>query len=198
MYVNAFSISWQDRPFYAFPPFAVIGKVLHNIVLDVATGIIAVLNWSTQPWYSLLMKLLIDFHISHTNKLNLLACMISGKTQEQQTFQQRALGSSSRVGIPQQPKDMTTTFGNGKWSHFNIFRSAHWIPNQHFWIRCRVLISRHNKISHMICYHYGQWDIIWETSPCSAFYERYINLRLALPRQFAVWDLLLSLTISVS
>ena len=192
MHVNAFSISWQDRPFYAFPPFAAIGKMLHNIVLDVATGIIAVLNWSTQPWCSLLMKLLIDFHISiHSskthlqhhakskphalaNKLNLLACMISGKTQEQQTFQQRALGSSSRVGIPQQPKDMTTTFGNGKWSHFNIFRSAHWIPNQHFWIQCRVLISRHNKISHMICYHYGQWDIIWETSPCSAFYERYI------------------------
>ena len=27
MYVNAFSISWQGRPFYTFPPFAVIGKV---------------------------------------------------------------------------------------------------------------------------------------------------------------------------
>ena len=27
MYINAFSISWQGRPFYAFPPFAVIGKM---------------------------------------------------------------------------------------------------------------------------------------------------------------------------
>ena len=72
MHVNAFSISWQDRPFYAFPPFAVIGKVLHNIVLDVATGIIVVLNWSTQLWYSLLMKLLIDFDVSiHSSKTHL-------------------------------------------------------------------------------------------------------------------------------
>ena len=31
-HINAFSISWQDRPSYAFPPFAVIGKVLHKTV----------------------------------------------------------------------------------------------------------------------------------------------------------------------
>ena len=31
-HINVFSISWQDRPFYAFPPFAVIGKVLHETV----------------------------------------------------------------------------------------------------------------------------------------------------------------------
>ena len=97
MHINAFSISWQGRPFYPFPPLAAIGKVLHKIVLDVATGIIVVPNWSTQPWYSLLLKLLIDILIllhsskillQHpakskprflTNKLNLLACRMSGK-----------------------------------------------------------------------------------------------------------------------
>ena len=80
MHINAFSISWQGRPFYAFPPFAVIGSVVPN--------------WPTQPWYSHLMKLLIDILIllrssknllQHpassklhplANKLNLLACMI--------------------------------------------------------------------------------------------------------------------------
>ena len=36
--INAFSISWHDRPFYAYPPFAVTGKVLTEIVLDVVTG----------------------------------------------------------------------------------------------------------------------------------------------------------------
>ena len=50
------------------------------------------------------------------NKLNLLACMISRKTQEQQTFQQRALGSSSRLRVPRQPKYMTTIIG--KWKVF--------------------------------------------------------------------------------
>ena len=66
------------------------------------------------------MKLLIDvpilLHSSQTlfqqpakkisnplaNKLNLLACILSGKNQEQQTFQQRPLGSLSRVGVPWQ------------------------------------------------------------------------------------------------
>ena len=63
MHINAFSISWQGRPFHAFPPFAVIGKVLHKIVLDVATGIIVVPNWPTQSRYSLMMKLLVHIPI---------------------------------------------------------------------------------------------------------------------------------------
>ena len=132
MHINAFSISWRDKPFCAFPPFAVIGKVLHKTVLDEARGLIVVSNWPTQPWYSLLMKFLIDIpiliHSSKTilshpakstthplaNKLTLLACVVSGRNQEQQTFQERALGSSSRVGVPRRPEDMTTTLGNGK------------------------------------------------------------------------------------
>ena len=99
MHTNAFSISWRGRPFYAFPLSAVIRKALHKIILDVATGINVVPNWPTQPWYSLLMKLLIDIPIllrssktllqhsgkskPHTlaNMLDLLAYMISGKTQ---------------------------------------------------------------------------------------------------------------------
>ena len=52
MHINTLSISWQGRSFYAFPPFAAIGKVLHKIVLDVVSGIIVVPNWPTQPWYS--------------------------------------------------------------------------------------------------------------------------------------------------
>ena len=45
MHINACSISWRDRPFYAFPTFAVIGEMLHKIVFDVVTGIIVVPNW---------------------------------------------------------------------------------------------------------------------------------------------------------
>ena len=105
------------------------------------------------------------------NELNLLACMISGKTQEQQSFQQRTLGSSSRIGIPRQPKDMTTTLGNGKC--FVVEGVLIPFYTQHCW----VFISRHSKISPAICYHYGQWDILWKTSPCSAFYEKHIQLK---------------------
>ena len=83
-------------------------------------------------WYSLLMKLLIDIpillrsnktllqHLAKskptplTNKLTLLAGAISGKNQLQRTFQLRALGSFSKVGVPRQPKDVTTIFWKQK------------------------------------------------------------------------------------
>ena len=47
--INDFSISWQGRPSFAFSLFPVIGKVLHKIVLDVATEIIVAPNWPAQP-----------------------------------------------------------------------------------------------------------------------------------------------------
>ena len=49
-----------------------------------------------------------------TNKLTLLAGAISGKNQLQRTFQLRALGSFSKVGVPRQPKDVTTIFWKQK------------------------------------------------------------------------------------
>lgn len=56
MHINWFFISWLNRPFYAYLRFSVIGRALHEIVLDEAAGIIVLPNWSAQPWYSLLMK----------------------------------------------------------------------------------------------------------------------------------------------
>ena len=170
MHFNVFSISWQNKSFYTFPPFAVIGKIIHKIVLDVATGMIVVPNCPTQPWYSLLMKLLIDIpillnssktffrHLAKSkthplaNMLTLLACIIW-----QLYWEMKSVLS-----------------WKGYWSHFNIFKLTNWIPNQNPWIGCWVIISRHSKISPVICAHHGQWYILWETSPCSTIYERYV------------------------
>ena len=109
------------------------------------------------------------------NKLNLLVCMLSDKNQEQQTFQQRALGSSNIVGVPRQPKvktlwqlhwEMESVLSWKRyWSHFNSFRSANWISNQNLLIRCWVLISKQSKISPFICFHNEQWDLLWGKSP---------------------------------
>ena len=59
MGVNAFSISWKSLDFYAFPPFALISKVLQKIVFDKAIGIIVVPDWPNQIWYSQLWDLTI-------------------------------------------------------------------------------------------------------------------------------------------
>ena len=50
-YIDAFTRSWKDIFFYAFPPFPIILKVLQKIDSDQATGILVVPNWPTQPWF---------------------------------------------------------------------------------------------------------------------------------------------------
>lgn len=58
--VDAFTISWENFHFYAFPPFSVILKVLQKIIHDKAEGIVVVPRWPTQPWYPLFKKLKIS------------------------------------------------------------------------------------------------------------------------------------------
>ena len=49
--IDAFSLTWADKMFYAFPPFSVIGNVLKKIKEDRARGVCVLPNWPTQPWY---------------------------------------------------------------------------------------------------------------------------------------------------
>ena len=47
--VDAFTISWYDLKFYAYPPFALILKNLAKIRQDRASGIVVAPNWPNQP-----------------------------------------------------------------------------------------------------------------------------------------------------
>ena len=59
MAINAFLTSWTNLLFYAFPPFAIISKTLQKAFMDKAEGILIVLHWKNQPWFSRLTKLLV-------------------------------------------------------------------------------------------------------------------------------------------
>ena len=50
--VNAFTESWTDLTFYAFPPFMCLPRVIQKIWQDRARGILVVSNWPYQLWYS--------------------------------------------------------------------------------------------------------------------------------------------------
>lgn len=56
--VDAFTISWTNLKFYAFPPFSMILKCLQKIQQDKAEGIVVVPDWPSQAWYPLFMSLL--------------------------------------------------------------------------------------------------------------------------------------------
>ena len=58
--VDAFTVSWQDLTFYAFPPFSLLPRVLAKIIQDKATGLLFVPKWTTQSWFPLVLTLLIQ------------------------------------------------------------------------------------------------------------------------------------------
>ena len=94
--VDAFTITWTNFKFYAFPPFSLILRVINKIVADKAEGIIVVPNWCSQPWYPLYLKLLVgkpiifepDYRLLHSpfrsrhplhHNLTLVAAKLSAK-----------------------------------------------------------------------------------------------------------------------
>uniref|UniRef100_A0A0A9ZI08 Transposon Ty3-I Gag-Pol polyprotein n=1 Tax=Lygus hesperus TaxID=30085 RepID=A0A0A9ZI08_LYGHE len=56
--IDAFTHSWKNLKFYAFPPFVLILKVLRKIIADQATGIVVVPDWPAQAWYPTYFDLL--------------------------------------------------------------------------------------------------------------------------------------------
>ena len=70
--VDAFTISWRNRLFYAFPPFSLVTKMLHKIVNDKAEGIVVVPYWPSQPWFPLFQRLLDSDPIYFEPDVNLL------------------------------------------------------------------------------------------------------------------------------
>jgi hypothetical protein len=56
--VDAFTFSWHDINFYAFPPFSLVSKVLEKIISDKAKGIVVVPHWPSQAWYPLWSRLI--------------------------------------------------------------------------------------------------------------------------------------------
>lgn len=69
---DAFTISWKKYFFYAFPPFAIILKVLRKIMDDKATGIMVIPNWPSQAWYPLFESMRVSEKIIFEPRADLL------------------------------------------------------------------------------------------------------------------------------
>lgn len=73
--IDAFTVSWHNLNFYAFPPFSIILKMLQKIKRDKAEGVVVLPNWPGQPWYPLFRSLLSSNLITlEPNKFLLLSC----------------------------------------------------------------------------------------------------------------------------
>lgn len=102
--IDAFTISWTNLKFYAFPPFALILRVLKKIQMDQAQGVLIVPDLRSQPWFPLWKSLLVarplyfkpnkslllsvcrKMHHPLEEKLVLIAGKLSGRPSEDRTL----------------------------------------------------------------------------------------------------------------
>lgn len=84
---DAFSFSWNEGILYAFPPFAMVGKVLQKIRDENATVIVVAPNWSTQAWYPYYIKMAISKIVYLGPNKNLLKCPYSSQSHPMKTLQ---------------------------------------------------------------------------------------------------------------
>ena len=113
--IDAFTINWGNENLsYIFPPFCLIGRVLQKIDFDKADAIVIVPYWTTQPWWSKLLRLLttcpLSFYrtkqtLNHPHrdvgelpKMLMLACSLSGKGWKQIRYQPRHKRSFCPLG----------------------------------------------------------------------------------------------------
>ena len=57
MAVNTFSLTWNNKFFYMFPPFSLVGRALAKVIRDKTDAVIVVPDWSEQYWYPQLMQM---------------------------------------------------------------------------------------------------------------------------------------------
>ena len=135
--VDAFSLNWKDIMFYAFPPFSVLGWVLSKIKTEQASGILVLPLWPTQPWFPVMMDLLMDLLMDHPRlvkpnpnnllikgnpmllhplhtKLSLLVTLLSGQPLETLAYRKALLNSSPMPGERVPQGNMTPLYGDGE------------------------------------------------------------------------------------
>ncbi|CAL8071331.1 unnamed protein product [Orchesella dallaii] len=71
--IDAFSICWSGKRFYAFPPFNLLPRVLQKIDHDNASGVVVAPYWDSQPWFPQFLSMCIGSPIVIEPNPNLLS-----------------------------------------------------------------------------------------------------------------------------
>ena len=130
MIVDAFSANWSCLKFYAFPPFSMVLTCVQKIRAEQATGVLVVPLWVTQPWFPIVMRMLIQppivspldslflsfqkgtKHQQHKN-LRMMACHLSGNITKSRAFHQGPLTSCVPLGDPLPKINIKSILKNG-------------------------------------------------------------------------------------
>lgn len=134
LYVDAFTVSWNQFYFYAFPPFSLIIKCLNKIEREEAEGIFIAPLWPTQVWWPKLMSLVMaqplilprnqnllsipQKELLHPlrKKMTLIACHLSGSVLKRMEFQNQQPSLSCHLGGVQLKNHTVHTLNSGFFS----------------------------------------------------------------------------------
>ena len=134
LYIDAFSVDWTFIFAYIFPPFSQILRVLQKIQTNQSEVVLVVPVWPSQPWFPIVMKLLIDYPrvilASPTvlvlpqsdrrhplaRKLTLMACRLSGHPLKSREFLQGLPKSCYSRGVPELRNNIIQLSENGYYS----------------------------------------------------------------------------------
>jgi hypothetical protein len=129
--VDAFTLNWETKMFYAFPPFSLVPRCLQKILQDQASGVLIAPFWPTQAWFPQLLQLLFDQpwiiatspdllrhpvqSTSHplAKTLRLMVCPVSGIALRQTTFQKKLQISLCHLGEQAPRNNIPPTSKNG-------------------------------------------------------------------------------------
>jgi hypothetical protein len=141
---DAFALDWSTEPFYAFPPFSLIGDCLRKIAEEEAECLLIAPLWPTQYWFTEILHLLCDNPLllpyrtdiltlpgTQTSALpprvQLTAFHLSGRPSSTEAFRRTLPTSSSHHGAQPLTNSIVSTLRagrpllcRGKLIHFNL------------------------------------------------------------------------------
>ncbi|MES9880852.1 MAG: reverse transcriptase domain-containing protein [Sedimenticola sp.] len=140
---DALSLSWEGMFAYAFPPFPLIARVLHNVRQKSCTILLIAPMWTGQPWFDSLLSLLVDIPLRlplradllsqpqsaqlHQNlsMLNLHACLVCREACNRRAFLTKLPNASTQLGdLP----PTLSTIADGRLGWLGV-SDGRWIPS---------------------------------------------------------------------
>ncbi len=129
---DAFTLNWDNKFMYIFPPFSIIPRILQTIEADRARALMIVPLWATQSWFPKLTRMLIQepallpqnpqlltlpFQRETVHplqgKLQLMGCLLSGQDSQGEAFRQEFKKSCSNHGERGPKNNTKCTYKNG-------------------------------------------------------------------------------------
>ena len=114
---DAFSQAWRGKAAFAHPPWCLIARTLQKVKLEGATLVLITPLWKAQPWFPLILEMLIDLPLllpvgkdtlhpspncdcplTTNNQLQLVAWRVSADSSKQENFRAKQLSLSCARG----------------------------------------------------------------------------------------------------